>query len=716
MLIEKEKINKKIKNLYEDSLSDIIIFSSTAVCIVFVAYFLYAGTVTVIPHILYIPIILFAYRYPKRGILFSFIIAVLYLILFDILISADFGLYIDAIGRTVVFIAVGIIVSYISEKLHSQKERYVSLFNSLDEPIFLVEKNPDNSLGKITDCNQTCCDILGYTKNELLSIELSSIITKSGDAELSNEKKSPLFFKGSKSSPLEVLITAKSGMKVLFDLNFHKSPSGKTEEVIVAAKNPYLRHEAEKKVTESRFRLEESLKITGLGYWDKNTDEDFQTWSDETFRIFKIPPNSEMKIKSEDFKELIHPEFREKVFLGYDKSISERSEYSRKFKIITGDSEERWVHSRCRHYTDKRGVVIRSLGTIQDITDDVIAEKKASEQAKFFETLLETIPLPVFHKDKDGKYLGCNQAFALLTGKSKDYIIGRTVFDLFDEKTAVFLSEKDNPMLNKSGVQITEAEIPDSRDNIRNMIISKAEISGSDGEDRIVIGVMQDITILKRTKKNLRKSLEEKNVLLQEVHHRVKNNLASITGILEIEKSRIKDEDALRFLDEAENRIQSMVIVHESLYHSDNVGEIDAQVHFKNLFESVLTSYSPPSDVKLLLDTSGCKIDINSAIPCSLVVNEILTNSMKYAFSGRSEGEIKINLKCHDKYYHLSVSDDGIGIPEDISPEKSKTLGIKVIYNIVSLQLMGEISLDRKNGTKWEITWPRKETDSDTVL
>ncbi|MDD4126792.1 MAG: PAS domain S-box protein [Methanomicrobium sp.] len=684
---------------------DIVIVLITALCFAFVSFFQYYGIVTVIPHILYIPIILFAYRYPDRGVLFAFIIAVLYLILFDIIISAGSELYVDAIGRTVVFVIIGILVSYISKEMHSQKGRYLSLFNNLTDSIFVIETGEKGAGGRITDCNLMACESVGYTKEELTEMKFSSLVSEEDLEKIENVDRYSSYLQPLVS---EVLLIGKDGLKISFDLIMHKYRIGIKDEIIIVAHNPLKRHEAEGEVAESRLKLEESLKIAGLGSCEKAMDESFLIWSDETFRIFNIPSSPDKRIKSSDFLSLVHPDFKDILKREYNKSVLENKEFSLKFKVIKKDGKERWINSHCRHSLNEKGRVIRSLGTFQDITENIAAEMKAYKQAKFFETLIETIPLPVFHKDKYGIYRGCNQAFANLSGKSKEFIIGKTVFDIFDEKVALALSEIDNLVLKMSGIQISETEITDSNKIQRSMIISKAAIMDENGETCLIIGVMQDITDLKKTKQNLKKSLEEKSILLQEVHHRVKNNLASITGILEIEKSRIKDKEALNFLNEAENRIQSMVIVHESLYHSVNIGEIDAYDHFRNLFESVLISYSPAAEIILELDTSGCKIDINSAIPCSLVVNEILTNSMKYAFFGMTEGKITINLQCSENKYILVISDNGCGIPENFIPDKSPTLGMKVIYNIVRLQLMGTITLSRENGTKWTIIWPKK--------
>ena len=667
--------------------------------------FEYHGTVTVVPHILYIPIILFAYRYPKRGVFFASAIAVIYLVAFNFIVSTDSELLIDAVGRTCIFIIVGILVSSISKQIQKQKREYISLFNNLSDGIFFVSNDEHGKPGKISECNKKAIELTGYVEEELTGQDFTSLI-----AEEDREK----FLFGWKdcdsSSVLfpEISLKQKGGLKMPFSFTVYKSPAGTGNEKIVIIQSSEKRIKAEKDAVESRLKLDVFLKIAGLGYWERKSENSRHFWSDETFSIFNISPSPDMTIDENDYLNLIHPEFREDFVCEFQRSISEKKEFSYKYRIITGNGEERWIHSRCRHYADENGIIVRSLGTHHDITADTQAQMKAFEQAKFFETLIETIPLPVFHKDKNGIYLGCNQAFANLSGKSKNFILGKTVFDVFDKKYAVEQSKMDNLVLSLPGIQISQGEILDVYKNPRSIITSKAAVKDKEGDKGIIIGVMQDITEIKKTKENLKKSLEEKNVLLQEVHHRVKNNLASITGILEIEKSRIKDKDALRFLDEAENRIQSMVIVHESLYHSDNVGEIDAYMHFRNLFESVLISYSQNTFITSEISTSGCKIDINSAIPCSLVVNEILTNAMKYAFLGRAEGKITIEMQCDEDEYNLIISDDGCGIPENISPEKSPTLGMKVIYNIVRLQLMGTISLERERGTKWILIWPKK--------
>jgi two-component sensor histidine kinase len=238
-------------------------------------------------------------------------------------------------------------------------------------------------------------------------------------------------------------------------------------------------------------------------------------------------------------------------------------------------------------------------------------------------------------------------------------------------------------------------------------IVNKIAVFSENSEFIGIITINLDISDLKKTKEELKRSLEEKTILLQEVHHRVKNNLAIIIGFLTMQRILMEDEKCIEAITDAENRIHSLALVHESIYLSENIAEIDAGEHFKNLIGSILAAFADESGITYKIETEDIKLDIRQAIPASLIVNEIITNSVKYAFKGRESGEIILKMKRdEDDRFNLYISDNGVGIPEGFDQSKSRTLGLKVINNIVKIQLKGDVVMKSdSSGTGWEINW-----------
>jgi len=220
--------------------------------------------------------------------------------------------------------------------------------------------------------------------------------------------------------------------------------------------------------------------------------------------------------------------------------------------------------------------------------------------------------------------------------------------------------------------------------------------------------IFSDISERKFSENALRHSLEEKTALLQEVHHRVKNNLQVIISLLDLSRHECDDEKINEVLSETQSRIIAMSLVHEAIYLSDTVSTIDADSHLRSLGMEVLAYYASDCDISLDVEAEGCHFDLRTAIPVSLVFNELITNSVKYAFKGRQKGSITFRGECKDGYADMMYCDDGIGIRGDVDISNPDSLGITIISSIVQVQLKGTIELEKDEGLCWKIRFPLK--------
>ena len=215
---------------------------------------------------------------------------------------------------------------------------------------------------------------------------------------------------------------------------------------------------------------------------------------------------------------------------------------------------------------------------------------------------------------------------------------------------------------------------------------------------------LKDVTDRYENEEKIRAALKEKEVLLREIHHRVKNNMQIISSLLNLQSHSIKDEDALQIFKISQNRIRSMALIHETLYRSDNLAGIDFSDYVKRITSHLLRLYKDDaSEITVSSDVKDVFLDINRAIPCGLILNELISNSLKHAFPGKKKGEIKIYMHSGLKgKYTLIVSDTGIGYPEELDIFKTKTLGMKLVSDLVN-QLDGALSLIREKGTSFRI-------------
>ena len=215
-----------------------------------------------------------------------------------------------------------------------------------------------------------------------------------------------------------------------------------------------------------------------------------------------------------------------------------------------------------------------------------------------------------------------------------------------------------------------------------------------------------DISQRREAENALKESLVEKTTLLQEVHHRVKNNLALISSMIQMQMRTLDDEQARASLTGTANRIISMAMVHESIYRSRNITTIDAHEHLTALVNEIIPNFSLGKIIEYDVDAHGCTLDLNSGILYSLIVTELITNSIKYAFEGRDSGKISVTMTCNNTEKVLLVIDDGVGIAEDVDPFCHPSLGMNIVQSVVTDQLGGTIELVRGNGTTWILRFP----------
>jgi two-component sensor histidine kinase len=204
----------------------------------------------------------------------------------------------------------------------------------------------------------------------------------------------------------------------------------------------------------------------------------------------------------------------------------------------------------------------------------------------------------------------------------------------------------------------------------------------------------------------LKKSLHEKEVLLKEVHHRVKNNLQVITSLLKLQSQHVSDPELLYIIKETQNRIMAMSFAHQKLYQSKNFSEVDFCEYLKKIVSQIVHIFGTESkNIKISINSESVKLGIETAIPCGMLVNEIITNSVKHAFPNNEKGEIKISFRKEDgNNYGLTVGDNGIGMSGKINIAEAKTLGLQLIETLAR-QIDAKLELHGKKGMEYRITF-----------
>ncbi len=216
--------------------------------------------------------------------------------------------------------------------------------------------------------------------------------------------------------------------------------------------------------------------------------------------------------------------------------------------------------------------------------------------------------------------------------------------------------------------------------------------------------VGRDNTFHKKSEAKIKAALEEKEILLKEIHHRVKNNLQIISSMLYFQTQQIQDESTLQIFLEGQNRIKTLALIHEKLYQSDDLININIQEYIKSLADSLLRSYGVAIDrIQLTTDIKEVNLSVETCITLGLIVNELLSNSLKYAFPDKQKGNIYISLEpLEGNEFRVTVRDNGIGLPEDFRSEDSNTLGLQLVKSLVN-QLRGKLDFENSGGTVFSI-------------
>jgi two-component sensor histidine kinase/HAMP domain-containing protein len=215
-----------------------------------------------------------------------------------------------------------------------------------------------------------------------------------------------------------------------------------------------------------------------------------------------------------------------------------------------------------------------------------------------------------------------------------------------------------------------------------------------------------------RAEEQVKGSLQEKEVLLKEIHHRVKNNMQVISSLLNLQSGYVSNLQDLVLFRESQNRVKSMALIHEKLYRSESLARIDFGEYVRDLSRTIIRTYNP-TGVVLEIDVEGIFLGVDTAIPCGLIINELVSNSLKYAFPGEGRGRVFIQMASQQEgEVVLFAGDDGIGLPSDIDFRKSNTLGLQLVF-MLTQQLGGTIELQSEQGAAFKIVFPYSDHSAD---
>ncbi|MGM0404544.1 MAG: PAS domain S-box protein [Thermoplasmatota archaeon] len=608
-------------------------------------------------------------------------------------------------------------------KLKESKEKFKALSENSPFTIFVYREN-------FLYVNDASEDLTGYSKDELLNKPFwelvhpdhREMVKQRGLARVKGEDIPPQYeFKIVKKDGTSKWVYFTGGM-----IHFEGDTAGFGTVIDITE-----RKEMEDAIKESKERLNLAMAVTNEGIWD---------WDLTTDEVYFDPRYYEMagygvdafSHKLEEFKKRIHRDDRDYVIEQAEKHINgEIEKFDVEFRFKRSDGNYMWVRGRGRIVErDENGEPTRFVGTHADITE----RKKKEERIKHLNSLLKSIGnvnklitqeddiLELMRKSRTllMETRGYSRVSIFLIDDGNIYEkVGNISLDETDLKKEDLLKTKDPSVVSceKDDICSTRGLAPLIDSKLEGILaIENLEVL-DDEELGLLMEIAGDLAMAMnkiKAEKKLKRSLREKEILLDEIHHRVKNNLQVVSSLLKLQASERGNKDPLKILQEGQNRIQSMALIHEMLHRSDDMTRIELKAYIRELIRTIYQSYNISyGEVELETDMEDIVLGIDQANPCVQVINEIVSNSLQHAFPDDYEGKKKLKISTKltdDQIIEIMISDNGVGIPGEIDLDSSETFGFRLIHMLIVDQLDGEVEVIRDGGTTFKIGF-RKEGD-----
>ena len=674
-----------------------IIAITSALSILATIMLLQAGKTNVYPHLFYIPIILAAYRYRQDGVSFGTLLAGTYLLLHGIILPEPSAL-IDALFRSIVMAGVGGIVGLLSDRLYESRLQYKKFADNAEDLIYRFDLLPEERFAYI---NPAATRITGYTPEEHYdNPKLGLQMVHPDDRHtLVNIKRD-----GGLNKPIILRWIRKDGSVIWVEQK--NTPIYNKEGILIAIEGIGRDITARKMADETRRLLASIVEYSDDAIISLSTDAKVLSWNAGAEKIFGWTAE---EMIGTDYQRIIPLEDRA-IFRSYFfEVVARKKPQRREINRLHRSGQKIQLALSIAPVLDEDGSIIAISGIMRDITDQIRMEEDLRHSEELYRTLFYGVSTPTALLEADGTITLVNDGFFRLTLILPDMLKGRLFPLLFPEsyreEIAAILSscsardDRANPQIRASIIRENGGE--------RILIGRFAPLPKS----RQVIVTLIDITEEQKMIQRLSEGLEEKETLLKEVHHRVKNNMQIVTSLLHLQALALGDDQHAGIFRESENRITSMALVHETLYRSEALSRIDLRDYIGRLAEEVMQSYGSPEGITLTCRIEEISLDIDIAVPCGLIINELLSNALKHAFAGRSGGVIILSLwKEDDGLLSLILEDDGIGLPPDFQSGNKGGLGIELVRRL-SRQIGGVFSWSGRDGggTCWKVRFPQEE-------
>ncbi len=582
-------------------------------------------------------------------------------------------------------------------------------------PIGMVQGTFD---GRLLMVNEHLCTTLGYSRDELLQRSFHDV-THPDDREHTRVVLSRLATGGLQRLSFEKRYLHRSGRVVQAEVTvtLERDERGAPSHLLALVHDVTRRHDAETALWRTVSQLMDAERLARVGSWELDVDANEIVWSEQLFRIFELPAGP-FGPTYETFLERQHPDDRENVDRVFQASVLARTQFSLVHRLLMPDGRVKWVQSQGETFQPVQGRV-RAVGTVQDVTERFTTELGLRDRERRLSTILAALEdLVVLFQLVDGELsvielnpAGLERIQRLAPSLTVERVLGARISTLAAALEPALPEVQELLAALRRVFETGEGLTRELEVRLPSGLVVHSEVKFLPvphglSLPPLVLLVARDFTERKQAEVLLRRSLTEKETLLAEVHHRVKNNLQLISSMLSLQGADGVDARTSELLAEAKARLQTMALMHQHLYRSNEFAHVSLDQHVRALATMAAQSSGAwRHGVTLRCELEPAEVSLDHAIPLGLVLNELLSNAFKHAFVGRAGGEVVVGCRCDGEAVVLEVRDDGRGLPPDFELVTPRTLGLRLVRALVA-QLRAELRVDGTAGTRFTLTLP----------
>jgi len=584
------------------------------------------------------------------------------------------------------------------ESLRASEIRYRMLFETSSDAIFLVGLD-----GRIESANPAAARMHGYTINELLAMRMQDLDLPNSAAELPDRMRR---LRNGETLTFEVAHRRKDGTTFPMEVLASAVEIGGEWFVLAFDRDITDRKLGEESLRASEERFRQAFEYSGVGMALVSPDGQFLRVNTSLQSILGY---TEVELLHTDCVTVTAPDDRAADKQWVEPMLAGRMDrHSLEKRYLHSDGRVVWALLTVSIVRDDVDVPSYFVAQFQDVTARRAAELAVRESEERLRIFVENAPVGVAMLDRELRYISYSRRWLTDYGLGDQNLVGRSHYEVFPEVTDRWKEIHRRCLTGVS--EHCERDRFDREDGTTDYL--RWEIQpwyNAAGEVGGLVFFTEVITDRVNAEEQVKASLLEKESLLQEVHHRVKNNLQIITSLLNLQAETIQDPTTLRLLRESQNRVRSMALVHETLYRSGDFGRIDLASYVDDICTFLSRAYGiDNSNIRIEVEVDDVSLDLDRAIPCGLIINELVSNALKYAFPENRNGRITVRLTSNsDQVYTLIVKDDGVGLPPDVDLSKLKSLGLQLVNDLVR-QLTGSIVIEPAPGAGFFIHFPTK--------